>query len=230
MEKNNITADKITKPIQLLGAWLAGLLAINSSFLIAAVKMGHDTWQAGFLTVASILNVPAFLIALFILQTKFRPELQEDQYYSNYLNSLTNEPIKLSKLDIIREELERRIDGIETKLLSGDAEPEDLEEQPKLTDLLYGMNIHLGNKKKVLSKLNELGVIGVNEFGKDIKPPEINKVAINKYVPLAVRKEIIQLASSLGFTHYGIMEPSEDIKEDVLFGAYGKDVRRITSV
>ena len=39
MDKQKITPEKITKPIQLLGAWLAGLLAIDSSFLFAAANM-----------------------------------------------------------------------------------------------------------------------------------------------------------------------------------------------
>lgn len=37
------------------------------------------------LVIASVVNVPLFLICIFLLQTKFRPQMQEDLYYSKYL-------------------------------------------------------------------------------------------------------------------------------------------------
>lgn len=37
------------------------------------------------LTIAAVINVPIFIVSLFLLQTKFRPEMQEDTYYSQYL-------------------------------------------------------------------------------------------------------------------------------------------------
>jgi hypothetical protein len=43
MEKSNISPEKITKPIQLLGAWLVGLLAVDTAFLIAATIKGVVT-------------------------------------------------------------------------------------------------------------------------------------------------------------------------------------------
>jgi len=85
--KKNIEPSKITKPIQLLAAWLAGLILVNGSFLTSANLLSSPTWAAGLLIIASILNVPLFLIALFLLQTKFRPEMQEDEFYAKYLES-----------------------------------------------------------------------------------------------------------------------------------------------
>ncbi len=85
MSENPITPSQVTKPIQLLAAWLVGLLTLNSSYLIAAAKIDHPSWAAGALVGASILNVPIFLACLFMLQTRFRPEMQEDHFYSQYL-------------------------------------------------------------------------------------------------------------------------------------------------
>jgi len=80
-----IVPHRITKPIQLLAAWLAGLAIVNSSFLTAAGFLHEPTWLPTLLTIAAVINVPLFIASLFLLQTKFRPEMQEDTYYSKYL-------------------------------------------------------------------------------------------------------------------------------------------------
>jgi diguanylate cyclase (GGDEF)-like protein len=81
---SQITPHRITKPIQLLAAWLAGLSIIDASFLTGATTIHQPDWVPGLLAVAAVLNVPLFLFCLFLLQTKFRPEMQEDSYYSRY--------------------------------------------------------------------------------------------------------------------------------------------------
>ncbi len=85
MSNPEIVPHKITKPIQLLAAWLAGLAVINGSFLTAAGLLHSPQWLSVVLTFAAVLNVPMFIISLFLLQTKFRPEMQEDTFYSKYL-------------------------------------------------------------------------------------------------------------------------------------------------
>ncbi len=91
MSTKNIQPEKITKPIQLLGAWLLGLLLMNSAFLTAASQISKPDWAAGALVIAAMANVPLFLISIFLLQTKFRPEMQEDSYYSKHLERKYNE-------------------------------------------------------------------------------------------------------------------------------------------
>lgn len=86
MKEQRIEPHKVTKPIQLLAAWMVGLVVTNSSFLIAAVQMADESWERGCLVIAAVANVPVFLFALFLLQTRFRAELQEDTYYSEYLS------------------------------------------------------------------------------------------------------------------------------------------------
>lgn len=85
MSNQQIDPEKVTKPIQLLAAWLLGLVLVNSAFLFAAVQIDTPTWVTGALVIASMLNVPIFIACLFILQTKFRPEMQEDKFYAKYL-------------------------------------------------------------------------------------------------------------------------------------------------
>jgi len=87
MADTKINHEKITKPFQLLATWMTGLIAIDSSFLLAAANIETPTWVAGLLTIAAIANVPIFIVSLFLLQTKFRPQMQDDKYFSEYLQS-----------------------------------------------------------------------------------------------------------------------------------------------
>lgn len=89
----------VTKPIQLLAAWLIGLILVNGSFLSAAAIISRPEWAAGFLVVCAAFTVPIFLGALFLLQTKFRPEMQEDTYYAKYLERRSAET---RTLEIVR--------------------------------------------------------------------------------------------------------------------------------
>jgi hypothetical protein len=87
MSEQKINADKITKPIQLLAAWLIGLIVVNGSFLATATQISIPVWAPNLLIIASVINVPLFLISIFLLQTKFRPEMQADEFYSKYLEN-----------------------------------------------------------------------------------------------------------------------------------------------
>ena len=91
MADPTINPGKVTRPIQLLAAWLSGLILVNGSLLTAATHLGDPTWAPAALVIASILNVPLFLVCLFLLQTKFRPEMQEDIYYARYLERRVSE-------------------------------------------------------------------------------------------------------------------------------------------
>lgn len=83
--QTSIPVEKVTKPIQLLATWFVALHITDGMFLTAANTINTPGWVAGTLVVASILNVPIFLVAVFLLQTRFRPEMQEDSFYSKYL-------------------------------------------------------------------------------------------------------------------------------------------------
>jgi hypothetical protein len=99
MTEKNIVPERITKPIQLLAAWLAGLILVNGSFLTAASILADPSWLRTILVVASVINVPLFLACLFLLQTKFRPEMQEDSFYSKYLEQHTGKVVTTSPLE-----------------------------------------------------------------------------------------------------------------------------------
>ena len=85
MQDHKIEAHKITKPIQLTAVWFVALLLLDSAFLLAAAKTSQSSWLAPTLVISAIVFVPLFLVGVFLMQTVFRKELQEDQYYSEWL-------------------------------------------------------------------------------------------------------------------------------------------------
>lgn len=107
ISENRIDPHRVTRPIQLLAAWMVGLVITNSSFLIASIQMDANSWEKGALVVASICNVPIFLFAFFLLQTRFRAELQEDTFYSEYLSKKTSTTILVDKNLDTKTRLER---------------------------------------------------------------------------------------------------------------------------
>lgn len=219
MTEQTIKPEKITKPIQLLGAWLAGLFSIDSCFLVAAANMADSSWEARALVIAAIVNVPLFLVAVFLLQTKFRPELQEDSYYSSYLSRKTNEVISISKYDVHWAELHKKMDELASRISTptqtiGTA-------RSKLEGLRFGINKHFPDQQQLGNKLLERGVIAYSTFG-GTTPPSDRTVAISQYLPKDVVKEVVTLARELQFNGYTMYDPREEQSdEDVLLGAYG---------
>ena len=110
----NIQPHTITKPIQLLAAWLFGLIAITGSFLSAAAVIKGPVWLTAILVGAAILFVPLFLFAMFVLQTKFRPEMQEDNYYSEYLREKYGKNSKLRIKDYVSGVQDEIVESIES--------------------------------------------------------------------------------------------------------------------
>lgn len=109
MENHNIKPEKITKPIQLLAVWLIGLILIVSALLTAAGTINQPSWLPAFFSISAVCIIPLFLALIFLLQTRFRPQMQEDEYYSKYLNSNTLElESNLPQFDV--ESLTNKID------------------------------------------------------------------------------------------------------------------------
>jgi len=219
MTEQTVKPEKITKPIQLLGAWLTGLFSIDSCFLFAAANLPVDSWESKALIVAAIFNVPLFLAAVFLLQTKYRPELQEDSYYSTYLSHRTNEPISKTKEDAYFVQLHQKLIEIENRIV-GSSKIHAIN-RIQIANLSIGINHHLPDYSQLGEKLSELGVVGFSSFGA-AEPPPRRVVAISEYLEQEMVNEVVKVARDLGFQHYTIFDNhGEQTEEDVLFGAYG---------
>jgi hypothetical protein len=84
MSESRIEPEKITKPIQLVAAWFVALIVLVASFLSAAKTVDQPLWLPVLFGFAAVSFVPLFATLVFRLQTKYRPELQEDRYYAKY--------------------------------------------------------------------------------------------------------------------------------------------------
>jgi hypothetical protein len=198
MNQPTIEPHRITKPIQLLGAWLAGLAIINSTFLIAAARISAPTWLPAMLAIAAVANVPLFILSLFLLQTKFRPEMQEDAYYSRYLEQRYSKPppVPIDVEKNVQEVAERVIAQIHERSpekkekvieILRDAELDALKERFATSRTLGELYLYRDSWSQLVDKwvadpdfqedfaaLRNAGLIAVN--GKSIKTTELTEI------------------------------------------------------
>lgn len=213
--------SRITKPIQLLGAWLVGLFTVNAAFLAAASRLPAGSWEAAALVIAAIANVPVFLLSLFVLQTKFRPELQEDSFYSTYINQKTNQTVSIPRDEQRFTALVSRLERVENLLSSKIDQDAAHQVASLLADLSIGVNKHLPNKREIVDKLHEVGAGVISTFG-DGEKPERMTVALSSTLPRRTVSAVLGAAKDLGFKRYNYYDGAmEEIREDVLFGSYG---------
>lgn len=85
MTEPKIEPHKITKPIQLLAVWLVALILIDGTFLTAAARIENPPWLPGILGIGAVVITLLFIFLIFLMQTKYRPQLQDDPYYAEYL-------------------------------------------------------------------------------------------------------------------------------------------------
>jgi hypothetical protein len=222
-----IKPNNITKPIQLLAAWLAGLLAIDSCFLIAAARLTTGSWEAIALTVAAIFNVPLFLLAVFLLQTRFRPELQEDLYYSTYISQKTNTRVQVTKDEVFSVALQQRLERLEVRVATVSARASLTDENVDLINLRFGINKHFEGRKTLADILAKAGILGYTLFGSDTVPVT-RVVALVRNLEPKIERAVLRLAADAGFEKYSYIEEFEELKEHVLFGAYGADTFELT--
>jgi len=226
MKEHQIEPHKVTKPIQLLAAWMVGLVVTNSSFLLASVKMEPHSWEKGALVIAAILNVPVFLIALFILQTRFRAELQEDTYYAEYLSKKTSTAIMVDK-DIDKNIRIERIETQVANIISSIAKPIEGGNVNKvnLDWSVWPVGLHIGHPqfKDIRKSMKEAGIPIKEFFGKKHDLPKSWVVALSYNLPITFKAAILKLAIDFRFDGFQLWEPVREAEEneDVYIGSYG---------
>jgi hypothetical protein len=208
MAERQIEPSKITKPIQLLSAWLIGLILIDASFLGAAATISNPTWAAGALVIAAIFNVPLFLAALFLLQTKFRPEMQEDEFYAPYLR--TRYSIETGTAELIlsqKTELPKTITPV-TAL------------PPSKTRIL--INDMLRNYTDVRSLLQQANIHIDSIFGSTAQEPEVPPfllLTLGRQIDLAILRKVITVLRDK--IEYISLTPLDFDTDCIYLGSYG---------
>lgn len=227
-----IHPHKVTKPIQLVAAWLLGLVLLDGMFLGTAVTLDQNNWPHGLLIIAAVVNVLVFLVAIFVLQTKFRAELQEDQFY--YLSKRTSQVVQLDKAmekDVRLESLESRLYALEGSVTSITVEPSvnnldrsDLFEWDSWRVAVNSLHPQL---KEIVAALEENGIPIVEYFGNHpgAKPPSRWVVSISFSIPVELQVKLLRTITRFDFIGFSRWEPQRaaDEYEDVYIGSYGTD-------
>lgn len=86
-----IEPHKITKPIQLLAVWLAALVLLFGAFLAGSRLVADPPWLRPVFGIAAVAIVPSFMLLIFVMQTRYRSELQDDSYYAEFLRRQNEE-------------------------------------------------------------------------------------------------------------------------------------------
>jgi len=220
MAEQRIDPSKVTKPIQLLAAWLAGLVLTDSAFLTAASVISKPEWAAGALVIASIANVPVFLAALFLLQTRFRPEMQEDVFYAKYLeqrySTLTRrtETVAVQALPMAQTPMSLQMTAEEPS--SGiSIEVNDL--LPRFTDLVKALAKEGIHPSKTFGSTNE-----------EPKVPERFVIAVGNGVPVSLVQRVVRAAMPYGLDGIqmaGAQENHDMHNKRLYLGSYNLDGR-----
>ncbi len=96
----SIPPHKITQPFQLLAAWMVGMILIVGELIYASLSTTRE-WQSITYTVSAIILTLIFIRVIFLLQTRFRPEMQDAQHYQEIWMATRGQEINKSKsLDI----------------------------------------------------------------------------------------------------------------------------------
>ena len=225
MSEQKIEPSKVTKPIQLLAAWLVGLIIINGSFLTAASQIHDPSWASGLLVIATVINVPLFIVSLFLLQTKFRPEMQEDEYYSQYLERrFSAETGKTELVEVIKStppSTNRRA------LFEGaTSDPKwSLAETVRANETSIEINDLLPNFNEMVVQLRAIGAAPNKTFGSTSRepiPPKPFIVCVGRGVDIETIKGVIHIAGAFGLD--GIAYSDDDISHKRIYiGAYSYD-------
>ena len=222
-EHGKIEPHKITKPFQLLAAWLLGLIIVNGAFLVAAAQIAKPDWISGALVVASIVNVPLFLISIFLLQTKFRPEMQEDTFYSKYLESKTGNTkreVTAESFVSVRENIAYLEKVVAEKVLDGMGEVEL--QKVKWSSVTVMLNKSLSDFVTIAKELAKHGIPVHETFGGGAGTPEVFAIAIGNGFDIEQIRKLVEVLSSIkeGWISYAY-DDIEPYGNKVLIGAYG---------
>jgi hypothetical protein len=228
LSEHKIEPHRVTKPIQLLAAWLVGLILTNGSFLGAAVAFPEATWERGALVVASIANVPIFLLALFLLQTRFRAELQEDSFYADYLSKKTAAPVRIDKdsaQDSRLDGIERAISHIAPSKVSSQAEVSSQEQRSAVVDWRdwkVGLNEHHPRFREIREAFRRAGIPVGDIFGAG-RAPSKWLISLANHLPVEHKVKILRVALPFGFDGIQFWDPQREAEEyeDAYLGSYG---------
>jgi len=255
----NINAEKITKPIQLLAVWFTGLVLLESILLTAASIINQPSWIVPTLVISAILIIPLFLYFIFLLQTKYRPQMQEDTFYSRYLDKNTNTVKNVSKvvsassgqnfdefklfldtsINEIKEEIQKtktiNQEDLSTYLDKVKESISKKELEFENSEFRVTLNKLIPNSSKIRLALLREGIHIDEEWeGGGGKAPTKNLISFDRNVSPIFLSRILEILHPLGIEFVNLI-PEEDRTlhlDEVLIGsyAYRSENRRLNKI
>jgi hypothetical protein len=223
LDKPQIDPHHVTRPIQLLAAWLVGLICIDGIFLEVALRLERGAWERGWLVLAAIVNVPAFLTAMFTLQTRFRAELQDDAHYAQYLSKKTSESLTLKRIDVAATAAAPAPRPFAELVPATHEANAPLDWSP----WRIAINDHLPRFADVRAALRAAGIpvaeIFGNAHGATSEPPDNWVVSLNRALPITHKAALLRVLLPFGLDGFQLWRPVADAdeSEDVYIGSYG---------
>jgi membrane protein YdbS with pleckstrin-like domain len=86
VNSQKINPEKVTTPIQLLAVWFITLVLLTSAFFTAASQIHEPKWISPLLVISGILLVFIFIVLIFLMQTKYRPEMLSGKEYLEFID------------------------------------------------------------------------------------------------------------------------------------------------
>lgn len=240
INKDTINPETITKPIQLLSAWLIGLLLLVSTLLTAAGLLNTPSWLPPFLAISAVSIIPIFLVLIFLLQTKYRPEMQEDSYYSMYLNTETNQyessaetndnNIAIQEIAKISKDVKEQLktvhnlisnvgnnnkDSVENAIDNSKEKLAHLEKRIDLYSVEMYINRYLPKYSQIVDIVKLLGIVKFHEFGSKKSPPEL-VISFGEDIPIDIISDLVIPISNIT---NGYIKLSTTAKNVIIIGS-----------
>lgn len=248
MSDKNIKPEKITKPIQLLAVWLIGLILIESSLLTAAGVINEPGWLPVFFGISAVSIIPVFLILIFLLQTKYRPQIQEDEYYSKYLDKNTMQFVDVSKkpnlpIELIRKEMYQIVketqnnlinikssvdkgeskERLESLISNSDSKISELEKIVKYASINLHINKTINSYREIIAEVKKIGFPRYEEFGEE-EIPQNFLVSFTKTISPIIVKELLVEIIPHGATYVSLVSDEQRIEREygdaIFIGSY----------
>lgn len=220
MANEKISPRYITKPIQLLAGWLVGLTSVVGIFLAAAAHLPNGGLQIA-LVIASIIYVPMFLFTMFVLQTRFRDELQEDAYYARMVkNRKTDTVVAVSRIDALEAKVEACFRDVTLRLQSLS---ETKVAETSWSNWKIALNSRHPQYQDIKAAFIEAKIPVAVAFGTSSAPTKWI-VAINENMSKDLALIILRIIAHYRFDGFVFWNPVRDVgeTEDVYVGSYGQ--------
>ena len=240
MEQNRIKPEKITKPIQLLAVWFSGLIILEGILLTGARTIESPNWITPMLSITAVGIIPLFLFFIFLLQTKYRPQMQEDSFYSKYLDKSTQKLLIAKEentyLDenLIKNSLENYFEQNQ-KLILGNEKSSSKNEKSNVAQDKVILNRLLPNFKEIRMLLIKEKIKNFNEFTPGInEPPKEFLITAGMEVNINFLIKIIELLKPFGLKLINSTIDADQMEKnlsihEIVIGSYALDRKeRIT--